>query len=233
MLETECCWGDRGMRILLAEDDPNISGHVVEKLAREGYLVEVFASGPDVWEEGETGDYSAIILDLGLPGMDGLSILKRWRGAGINTPVLVLTARGSWMERVDGFDAGADDYLPKPFRTEELLARLRALLRRTGAVAARVKSANRFTLDESARRVTFDGRELDLSPLEYRMIALFIGKPGEVLSPTELASQVQGRDDDSAKNAVEAMVARLRKKTDSDAIETRRGFGYVLPERPR
>ncbi|MBB3398363.1 MULTISPECIES: response regulator transcription factor [unclassified Rhizobium] len=221
------------MRILLAEDDPNISGHVVEKLAREGYLVEVFASGPDVWEEGETGDYSAIILDLGLPGMDGLSILKRWRGAGINTPVLVLTARGSWMERVDGFDAGADDYLPKPFRTEELLARLRALLRRTGAVAARVKSANRFTLDESARRVTFDGRELDLSPLEYRMIALFIGKPGEVLSPTELASQVQGRDDDSAKNAVEAMVARLRKKTDSDAIETRRGFGYVLPERPR
>ncbi|EJL52138.1 response regulator with CheY-like receiver domain and winged-helix DNA-binding domain [Rhizobium sp. CF122] len=221
------------MRILLAEDDPNISGHVVEKLAREGYLVEVFASGPDVWEEGETGDYSAIILDLGLPGMDGLSILKRWRGAGINTPVLVLTARGSWMERVDGFDAGADDYLPKPFRTEELLARLRALLRRTGAVAARVKSANRFTLDESARRVTFDGRELDLSPLEYRMIALFIGKPGEVLSPTELASQVQGRDDDSAKNAVEAMVARLRKKTDSDAIETRRGFGYVLPERSR
>jgi len=221
------------MRILLAEDDPNISGHVVEKLAREGYLVEVFASGPDVWEEGETGDYSAIILDLGLPGMDGLSILKRWRGAGINTPVLVLTARGSWMERVDGFDAGADDYLPKPFRTEELLARLRALLRRTGAGAARVRSANRFTLDESARRVTFDGRELDLSPLEYRMIALFIGKPGEVLSPTELASQVQGRDDDSAKNAVEAMVARLRKKTDSDAIETRRGFGYVLPERPR
>ena len=221
------------MRILLAEDDPNISGHVVEQLGREGYRVEVFASGPAVWEEGETGDYSAIILDLGLPGMDGLSILKRWRGAGINTPVLVLTARGSWMERVDGFDAGADDYLPKPFRTEELLARLRALLRRTGAVATRVKSTSRFTLDESARRVTFDGRELDLSPLEYRMIALFIGKPGEVLSPTELASQVQGRDDDAAKNAVEAMVARLRKKTDSDAIETRRGFGYVLPERPR
>lgn len=221
------------MRILLAEDDPNISGHVVENLGREGYRVEVFASGPDVWEEGETGDYSAIILDLGLPGMDGLSILKRWRGAGINTPVLVLTARGSWMERVDGFDAGADDYLPKPFRTEELLARLRALLRRAGAVSARVKSANRFTLDESARRVTFDGRELDLSPLEYRMIALFIGKPGEVLSPTELASQVQGRDDDAAKNAVEVMVARLRKKTDSDAIETRRGFGYVLPERPK
>jgi DNA-binding response OmpR family regulator len=219
------------MRILLAEDDPDISGHVVEKLTREGYRIDVFASGPDVWEEGETGDYSAIILDLGLPGMDGLSILKRWRGAGVNTPVLVLTARGSWMERVDGFDAGADDYLPKPFRTEELLARLRALLRRAGTLSARVTSTARFTLDEGARRVTFDGRELDLSPLEYRMMTLFMGKPGEVLSPAELASQVQGRDDDAAKNAVEAMVARLRKKTDSDAIETRRGFGYVLPER--
>lgn len=219
------------MRILLAEDDPNISGHVVEKLTREGYRVDVFPSGPDVWEEGESGDYSAIILDLGLPGMDGLSILKRWRGAGINTPVLVLTARGSWMERVDGFDAGADDYLPKPFRTEELLARLRALLRRAGAVTARVTSTERFTLDEGARRVTFDGRELDLSPLEYRMIALLMARPGEVFSPAELASQVQGRDDDAAKNAVEAMVARLRKKTDADAIETRRGFGYVLPER--
>lgn len=219
------------MKILLAEDDPNIASHVVEKLSREGFLVEVLSSGPDVWEQGETGDYAAIILDLGLPGMDGLSILKRWRGAGMETPVLVLTARGSWMERVDGFDAGADDYLPKPFRSEELLARLRALLRRSGKAQSRVKSADRFTLDEQARRVTFDGEELELSPLEYRMISLFIERPGVVLTPAELASQVQGRDDDAAKNAVEAMVARLRKKTDSSAIETRRGFGYVLPEK--
>lgn len=219
------------MRILLGEDDANIAGHVVETLAREGYRVDVLSTGPEVWEEGETGSFSAIILDLGLPGMDGLSILKRWRLAGVETPVLVLTARGSWMERVDGFDAGADDYLPKPFRTEELIARLRALLRRSGLGGARVKSANRFTLDETARRVTFDGRELDLSPLEYRMLALFIARPGAVLTSAELASQVQGRDDDAAKNAVEAMVARLRKKTGSDAIETRRGFGYVLPER--
>jgi len=219
------------MRILLAEDDPNIAAHVVEKLEREGFRVEVLSSGPDVWEEGETGEYAAIILDLGLPGMDGLSILKRWRGAGLETPVLVLTSRGSWMERVDGFDAGADDYLPKPFRSEELLARLRALLRRSGRTQARVKSADRFTLDEQARRVTFDGEELDLSPLEYRMISLFIERPGVVLTPAELASQVQGRDDDAAKNAVEAMVARLRRKTDSTAIETRRGFGYILPEK--
>ncbi|TCL74918.1 response regulator transcription factor [Rhizobium sp. BK251] len=221
------------MKILLAEDDANIAAHVTEKLEREGYRVEVLSAGPKVWEQGETGDYAAIILDLGLPGMDGLSILKRWRAAGLDTPILVLTARGSWMERVDGFDAGADDYLPKPFRSEELVARLRALLRRSGKVEARVRSADRFTLDERSRRVTFDGRELDLSPLEYRMISLFIERPGAVLSPAELASQVQGRDDDAAKNAVEAMVARLRKKTDSDAIETRRGFGYVLPEKRR
>jgi two-component system, OmpR family, response regulator len=219
------------MKILLAEDDANIAEHVMDRLAREGFLVELRTTGPDVWEAGETGDYAAIILDLGLPGMDGLSILKRWRAAGVQTPVLVLTARGSWMERVDGFDAGADDYLPKPFRSEELLARLRALLRRAGHGHSRVRSAHRFTLDESSRRVTFEGRELDVSPLEYRMISFFIERAGVVLSPAEIASRVQGRDDDAAKNAVEAMVARLRKKTDSSAIETRRGFGYVLPEK--
>jgi two-component system, OmpR family, response regulator len=221
------------MRILLAEDDPNIAAHVASRLEAEGYGVDTLSHGPDVWEQGESGNYALVILDLGLPGMDGLSILKRWRQAGLETPVLVLTARGSWMERVDGFDAGADDYLPKPFRSEELLARLRALLRRAGRVQPRVKSADRFTLDEHARRVTFDGRELDLSPLEYRMVSLFIDRPGAVLTPAELASQVQGRDDDAAKNAVEAMVARLRKKTDSNAIETRRGFGYVLPGKAR
>src|SRR5690242_20322114 len=129
------------MKILLAEDDANIAVHLAETFGREGYLVETLSSGPEIWEQGETGDYAAIVLDLGLPGMDGLSILERWRANGLETPVLVLTARGSWMERVDGFDAGADDYLPKPFRSEELLARLRALLRRAGRIQQRVKSA--------------------------------------------------------------------------------------------
>jgi DNA-binding response OmpR family regulator len=161
-----------------------------------------------------------------------LSILKRWRLDGVETPVVVLTARGSWMERVDGFEAGADDYIPKPFRAEELLARLRALLRRAGPRFQIIKSAGRFTLDEATRRVTFDGEALDLSPLEFRMVAYFIERKGEVLSPLELASHVQGRDDDSAKNAVEAMIARLRRKTESRAIETRRGFGYLLPDDP-
>ncbi len=218
------------MRILIAEDDEVIQSFLQKGLAAEGYQAVTCGHGPEIWEMGETEDFAAIILDLGLPGMDGLSILKRWRKAGVKTPVLVLTARGSWMERVDGFDAGADDYLPKPFRQEELIARLRAVLRRSGSNPSSTSSAGRFTLDDAARQLMFDGQIIDVSPLEYRMIAYLIGQKGRVVSPLELAHHVQGRDDDSAKNAVEAMVARLRRKTAPEAIETRRGFGYVLAD---
>lgn len=218
------------MRILLAEDDRSIGAHVAEVLRSEGYDLSILTDGPDVLEAGEYGDFSAIILDLGLPGLDGLSILRRWRKKNINTPVLVLTARSSWMERVDGFDAGADDYLPKPFRTEELLARLRALLRRAGVKTQAVRSGGRFQVDDAARSVTFDGAFLDVSPLEFRLIHLLVQNKGRVFSAYEIASQIQGRDDDASKNAVEAMVARIRKKTDTGAIETRRGFGYFVPD---
>lgn len=218
------------MRLLLAEDDRDIAEHTRKKLEAEGYLVEHLATGPEVWAEGETGEYAAIILDLGLPGMDGLSILKRWRAAGVDTPILVLTARGSWMERVDGFEAGADDYLPKPFRSEELLARLKALLRRAGGRASPIKSVGRFVVNDEARRVTYDGRPLELTALEYRLVQLLASAPGRVFDPIEIARHVQGRDDDAAKNSVEAMIARLRRKTEPGAIETRRGFGYVLPD---
>lgn len=218
------------MRLLLAEDDRDIAEHTKAKLEAEGYIVDHFATGPQVWEEGETGDYAAIILDLGLPGMDGLSILKRWRASGLDTPVLVLTARGSWMERVDGFEAGADDYLPKPFRSEELIARLKALLRRARGRPSPIKSAGRFVVDDQTRRVTYDGQPLELTALEYRLVQLLVSEPGRVFDPIEIARRVQGRDDDTAKNSVEAMIARLRRKTDPEAIETRRGFGYVLPD---
>ncbi|MCM2396993.1 response regulator transcription factor [Rhizobium sp. S95] len=218
------------MRLLLAEDDRDIADHTKAKLEAEGYLVDHLATGPEVWAEGETGDYAAIILDLGLPGMDGLSILKRWRAAGLDTPILVLTARGSWMERVDGFEAGADDYLPKPFRSEELLARLKALLRRARGKPSPVNSAGRFVIDDQTRRVTYDGRPLELTTLEYRLLQLLASAPGRVFDPIEIARHVQGRDDDAAKNAVEAMITRLRRKTDPEAIETRRGFGYLLPD---
>jgi two-component system OmpR family response regulator len=221
--------GDR-MRILVAEDDPAISMHVRNTLVAEGYVVETSSKGMEVWEIGETGSFDAIVLDLGLPGMDGLSILRRWRKDGLQTPVLCLTARGSWMERVDGFDAGADDYLPKPFRIEELVARLKAILRRSKVAVQPVRQAGRFTLDEATRRITFDNMVLDVSPLEYQMLAYLIDHKGKVVSSLDLATHVQGRDDDSAKNAVEAMIGRLRKKTDMSAIETKRGFGYVLPD---
>lgn len=218
------------MRILVAEDDTTIADHVSQTLAGGGYQVERCTNGPDIWELGETGDFAAIILDLGLPGMDGLSILKRWRAAGMETPVLVLTARGSWMERVDGFEAGADDYLPKPFRTEELLARLKALLRRSRVNQSAVRSAGRFVINEASRRVSFDGRDIEVSPHEFRLITYLADRKGQVVAPLDLANHVQGRDDDQAKNAIEAMVGRLRKKTDSAAIETRRGFGYTIPD---
>lgn len=216
------------MRILLAEDDQTIADHTRAKLEMEGFIVEHLASGPDVWAEGETGDYSAIILDLGLPGMDGLSILKRWRAAGLDTPILVLTARASWMERVDGFDAGADDYLPKPFRSEELIARLRALLRRAGGRQKKSLAAGGFVIDEASRRVTFEGRLIELTVLEYRLLSILVAEPQRVFDPIDIARQVQGRDDDAAKNAVEAMIARIRRKTHPSAIATRRGFGYTL-----
>ena len=216
------------MRILLAEDDATIADYTRSKLETEGFVVHHVASGPEVWAEGETGDYGAIVLDLGLPGMDGLSILKRWRASGVETPILVLTARGSWMERVDGFEAGADDYLPKPFRSEELIARLKALLRRAGGRAKSKAAAGGFVIDDAARRVTFEDRPIELTPLEYRLLSLLVAEPQRVFDPFEIARQVQGRDDDAAKNAVEAMIGRIRRKTHPLAIATRRGFGYTL-----
>jgi two-component system, OmpR family, response regulator len=190
--------------------------------------VDCAFDGPSGWDQGITEDYAAIILDLGLPGLDGLTILRQWRREGITTPVIILTARGSWMERIDGFDAGADDYLPKPFRVEELLARLRALLRRSNGAALPQLASGRFLLDRAQRRVLLDGIGLDLTPNEFRALAFLIEKSGQVISPMELATHVQGRDDDNAKNAVEAMIGRIRRKTYPDAIITRRGFGYAL-----
>lgn len=216
------------MRILLAEDDAAISGMVKQALCGAGYSVETSSNGPDTWEMGGTGVWAAIILDLGLPGLDGLTLLKRWRQEGNQVPVLVLTARGSWMERVDGFDAGADDYLPKPFRTEELLARLRALLRRAAPELSSAVRIGRFTHDASHQTITFDGVPVDLTPLEYRALVHLMAHAGAAVSPLDLSMQIQGRDDDGARNSIEAMIVRIRRKTAADAIMTRRGYGYFL-----
>jgi two-component system, OmpR family, response regulator len=217
------------MRILLAEDDPLIAKHLMGALAAAGYQADNLSNGPEVWETGGEGGYDAVILDLGLPGLDGMSILRRWRREGNNVPVIVLTARGSWMERVDGFDAGADDYLPKPFRTEELLVRLRAVLRRAASAGpASILSNGSISLDEATMAASVDGAPIDLSPLESRALQLFLQNLGKIVSPSEIAQHVQGRDDLNSQNAVEAMVARMRKKLGPQSITTRRGFGYYI-----
>jgi two-component system, OmpR family, response regulator len=216
------------MRILVAEDDLTIAGHLTTALTANGYDVHHLVNGQEVWEAGSDEDYKAIILDLGLPGLDGMTILKRWRKEGTDTPVLVLTARGSWMERVDGFDAGADDYLPKPFRNEELIVRLRALIRRSSSKSQSVLSNGSISLDEATMIATVDGEVVELSPLESRALQLFLHNLGKIVSPSDIALHVQGRDETGSQNAVEAMVARLRKKLGPQSITTRRGFGYYI-----
>ena len=218
------------MRALLVEDDTAIASYVRSSLIEAGLDVEVADNGPDAWEKGADGTHDIIVLDLGLPGLDGMTVLKRWRREGLETPVIVLTARGSWMERVDGFEAGADDYLPKPFRSEELIARVKALLRRSRARPNGSLAVNALQFDENTMAVKRDGKAVDLSPLEARAVLYFMQRPGKVISPAELAEHVQGRGEDAGNNAVEALMARLRKKLGAETFLTRRGFGYYLPE---
>src|SRR5512144_1911075 len=170
------------MRVLLVEDDRRLASDVSRALAAAGYLVDAVREGEEAWFRGDTEDYGAVVLDLGLPGMDGLAVLKRWRANGRRMPVLVLTARGSWAERVDGIDAGADDYLPKPFRMEELLARLRSIVRRSAGHGSSVMTAGEITLDERQMKVTRRGVPIALSPLEYRLITHLLRNRGRVVS---------------------------------------------------
>ena len=216
------------MRILVVEDEPRIAADVRAALEAAGYLVDIARDGEEAWFFGDTEDYDLVILDLGLPKIDGLAVLKRWRDAGRTMPVLVLTARGSWSERVEGIDAGADDYLPKPFRMEELVARVRAVIRRSAGHAGSIIEAGPLTLDLRQMRLTKDGVPVALSPLEYRLIAYLMHHKRRVVPAPELLEHVYGDDDGRDVNALEALVARLRKKLGPGAIETRRGFGYLI-----
>lgn len=218
------------MRVLLVEDDRRIAADVERALAAAGYVVDRESKGEEAWFRGDTEDYAAIILDLGLPGMDGLAVLKRWRASGRTTPVLILTARGSWSERVDGIDAGADDYLPKPFQMEELLARLRSVLRRSAGRASSVVTIGDVSLDERQMKVSVRGVPINLSALEYRVLAYLIHQRGRVVSQLELGENIHGTDDAHDSNAIEVLVGRLRRKLGIDLIQTRRGFGYLIPE---
>jgi DNA-binding response OmpR family regulator len=218
------------MRLLIVEDEPRISDGIKAALDAAGYASDVSADGEDAWFRGDTETYDLVVLDLGLPKMDGLSVLKRWRSAGRNMPVLVLTARGTWPERVEGIDAGADDYLAKPFRTEELLARVRALIRRSVGQGNALLEAGKLALDTRQMRIVVDGNPVQASPLEYRLVAYLMHHKGRVVPPHELIEHLYGDDDARNANALEALIMRLRKKLGSDAIETRRGFGYLITD---
>lgn len=216
------------MRILLVEDEARIAADVSGALQAAGYLVEAVSDGEEAWFRGDTEDYDLVVLDLGLPKIDGLAVLKRWRAAGRAMPVLVLTARGSWPERVEGIDAGADDYLPKPFRMEELVARVRALIRRSAGHATPLIESGGLTLDVRQMRVTRNGIPVALSPLEYRLVAYLMHHKGRVVPGPELIEHLYGDDQAHELNALEAVVTRLRRKLGPTVIETRRGFGYAI-----
>jgi len=217
------------MRVLVVEDDRRIAADLARGLEAAGYVVEVVGDGEEAWFRGDTEDYAAIILDLGLPGMDGLTVLKRWRSNDRRTPVLILTARGSWAERVDGIDAGADDYLPKPFRMEELLARLRSIVRRSVGQASSMIHIGEISIDERQMRVDRNGAQVNLSPLEYRLVSYLALHRGRVVSQHELSENIYGNEDAHDSNAIEVLIGRVRKKLGSELIETRRGFGYIVP----
>ena len=218
------------MKVLVVEDEARIAAVVSNALKSAGFAVDVIADGEQAWFAGDTESYDAVVLDLGLPKMDGLTLLKKWRTAGRRFPVLILTARGVWTDRVAGINAGADDYLAKPFEIEELIARMRALLRRSSGQAAPLLQSGALTLDTLRMQVSVDGKPVALSPLEYRLLAYLMHHAGRVVPSTELAEHLYESGNDKDPNTIEVIVARLRRKLGNGAVETRRGFGYIVAD---
>ncbi len=216
------------MRILLVEDDVDLSRQLKRALGDAGYAVDHAPDGEEAAFLGETEPYDAIILDLGLPKIDGAAVLEGWRRGALTTPVLILTARGAWSEKVASFDAGADDYLTKPFHTEELLARLRALVRRSAGHATPNLSCGALRLDPRAARASVAGEPLRLTSLEYRLLHYMIMHQERVISRTELVEHLYDQDFDRDSNTIEVFIGRLRKKIGPDRVETIRGLGYRL-----
>jgi two-component system OmpR family response regulator len=218
------------MRLLVVEDDPKLADQLATALKDAGYVVDVARDGEDGHFLGETEPYDAVVLDLGLPKIDGVTILERWRGAGRVMPVLILTARDKWSDKVAGFDAGADDYVTKPFYTEEVLARLRALLRRSAGHAQAELVCGPLHLDTRSGRVAVEGEPIKLTSLEYRLLAYLMHHKGRIVSRSELVEHLYDQDFDRDSNTIEVFVGRLRKKIGHDLIETRRGLGYIIEE---
>ena len=218
------------MRVLIVEDEPNLRQQLQNTLEGAGYAVDTAGDGEEGLFLGETENYDAIVLDLGLPEIDGLTVLDRWRKQGKTTPVLVLTARDSWSDKVAGLDAGADDYVAKPFQTEELIARLRALIRRASGNASSELIAGDVRLDTRSGKVTLAGDPVKLTAQEYKLLSYLLHHKGKIVSRTELIEHIYDQDFDRDSNTIEVFVTRIRKKLGADVITTIRGLGYSLEE---
>lgn len=218
------------MRILVVEDDPDLNRQLVGALTDAGYVVDAARDGEEGHFLGDTEPYDAVVLDIGLPVMDGVSVLEKWRRAGRKMPVLILTARDRWSDKVQGFDAGADDYVAKPFHMEEVLARIRALLRRAGGHATSELSCGPLTLDPKAARVTVNGQAVKLTSLEFRLLSYLLHHKGRVVSRAELVEHLYDQDFDRDSNTIEVFVGRLRKKLGVEVLRTIRGLGYCVTE---
>jgi two-component system OmpR family response regulator len=216
------------MRLLLVEDEPTLRSQLKLGLQQAGYVVDEADNGREAYFLGDTENFDAVVLDLGLPLIDGLTVLKRWRSSGRSMPVLILTARDNWHEKVAGIDGGADDYLTKPFHMEELLARLRALIRRSNGLASALLQCGLLMMDTRAGRVTLDGNAVQLTSHEYKVLEYLMHRPNKLVSRTELTEHIYAQDFERDSNTIEVFVGRLRKKLPSDIIETVRGLGYRL-----
>ncbi len=216
------------MRVLVVEDDPDLGRQLSDALTQAGYAVDLAPDGEEGHFLGETEPYDAAVLDLGLPKMDGVRVLEKWRNAGKDMPVLILTARDRWSEKVAGFDAGADDYLTKPFYTEELLARLRALMRRAAGHASAALECGDLRVDTRAARASVNGEPIKLTAHEYRVLSYLMHHQGRVVPRTELVEHIYDQDFDRDSNTIEVFVGRLRRKIGSNRILTERGLGYRL-----
>lgn len=216
------------MRLLVVEDDKDLNRQIVASLSQAGYAVDRAFDGEEGWFLGDTEPYDAVVLDLGLPKKDGIAVLSEWRRAGRKMPVLILTARDGWSEKVKGFDAGADDYVAKPFHMEEILARLRALLRRAAGHATSELHCGPVHLDTRTGRVSIDGNPVKLTSHEFRLLSYLMHHAGRIVSRTEIVEHLYEQDFDRDSNTIEVFVGRLRKKLGVDVIKTMRGLGYLI-----
>jgi DNA-binding response OmpR family regulator len=217
------------VRALVVEDEREVADDLARALQAAGFIVDVATDGDDAWFRGDTEDYDVAILDLGLPRIDGLSVLRRWRDGNRQFPVIIVSARNDWTEKVAGIEAGADDYLGKPFEVVELIARVRGLIRRAAGRASPAIRAGKLMLDTHRMSATYAGRPVRLSQLEFRFLHYIAHQGGRAVSAGELAEHLYGTAEAGDTNAIEALVVRLRRKIAPEVIETRRGFGYLLP----